>query len=357
MVIAIDGYEANVPNRVGIGRYAFEILRHIYTLKAKHFFRIYLPSAPLPDMPKETSWWKYVIASPKKLWTFIALPRRLFVDKPDVIFSPTHYIPRFINIPQVMAIMDLSYVRYPQMFRGQDLHKLTQWTAYGVRNAKKILTISEFSKNDIIRTYNVLKGKVIVTYPGISKFKMQNAKLKLPKEYILSVGTIQPRKNFVRLVEAFSRVIPKYPGLKLVIVGKRGWLYDETLEAPKKFGVENNVRFLHDVSDGELATLYKHAKCFVLPSLYEGFGFPVLEAMSHTCPVVVSNVSSLPEIAGDAGIYVNPESVESITQGIIQALTENQENRIRKGLIQTKKFSWGKAAKQTLKVLEEVAKI
>lgn len=352
MNIAIDGYEANVENRVGIGRYAYEIISHIYSLNSKHSFFIYLPSSPLLDMPKETRFWQYRIAKPKSLWTFFGLPGALMKDRPDVVFSPTHYIPRFVKIPKVCSIMDLSYIRFSEMFRREDLHKLTQWTAYSVRHAKKILTISKFSKNDIIKTYGIAKEKVIVTYPGMSK--VPEKKYPIEKNYILSVGTIQPRKNYIRLIEAFSQIHKKFFGLKLLIVGKKGWLYEETLSAPKKFGVERDVRFLHDVTDNELVTLYKHAKCFVLVSLYEGFGFPVLEAMAQRCPVVVSNVSSLPEIAGDAGIYVDPENVESIEKGITQALSEKKSERTTRGLAQVKKFSWEKAAKQTLDVLEHI---
>ncbi len=368
MVIAIDGYEANVANRVGIGRYAFEILHNIYALKTKHFFRIYLPSAPLTDMPKETSWWKYRVVKPKRLWTFIGLPLTLYTDTPhaDVVFSPTHYIPRFITSPRVIAIMDTSYLRYPEMFRVKDLHQLTRGTAYSVKHAKKILTISQFSKNAIIEAYRVPKDRVVVTYPGITmaKVKTQNSKVfekyGIPAHYILSVGTIQPRKNYVRLIEAFSRILPKFADMKLVIVGKKGWLYEESLQAPKRFGVEDRVKFLDFVPEEDLAGLYEEAICLVLPSLYEGFGLPVLEAMAHKCPVVVSNVSSLPEIAGEAGIYVDPEDVGSIAQGLTQAIneheTQKESERVNKGLVHIKKFSWEKAARQTLEVLEEVAK-
>lgn len=352
MNIAIDGYEANVNNRVGIGRYAYEIIRHIYALKTNHFFRIYIPSNPLPDMPKEASRWTYSINRPKTLWTFFGLPAAIKKDKPDVVFSPTHYIPRFVSTPRVMAIMDLSYLEFPDMFRRQDLHKLVNWTAYSVGKAKKIITISQHSKNAIIKAYGVPNKKVVVTYPGMTNISAKH--YSVPQNYILSVGTIQPRKNFVRLIEAFSTITSKNPGLELVIVGKKGWLYEETLEAPTKFGVEKKVQFLHNVSDNELVTLYKHARCLVLPSLYEGFGFPVLEAMAYKCPVVVSNVSSLPEIAGDAGIYVDPDSVPSISQGLLKALTEKNDDRIKRGLLQAKKFSWEKAARQTLDVLENI---
>ncbi len=373
MVIAIDGYEANVVSRVGIGRYAFEILKHIYGLvsqnakfKAQHTLRVYLPSGPLSDMPKETPWWKYRIAKPKVLWTFFGLPRVLMQDKPsaNVIFSPTHYVPRYVRTPRVMAIMDLSYLTYPDMFRREDIHKLTYWTAYGVGIAKKILTISQYSKNAIIKAYGVPKENVVVTYPGITMAKPRThstsvlEKYSIAKPYILSVGTIQPRKNYVRLIEAFSRLPEKYSGLTLVIVGKKGWLWEETLDAPKRFGVERRVKFLDFVPDKDLPALYGQAECFILVSLYEGFGLPVLEAMAYERPVVVSKVSSIPEIAGDAGIYVDPESAESIVSGLTEALdergTEKGRERIRVGKTRVKQFSWEKAAKTTLDVLVRV---
>lgn len=176
-------------------------------------------------------------------------------------------------------------------------------------------------------------------------------------DYILFVGTLQPRKNLVRLIEAFSRLNPK--PYTLIIVGKPGWMYEEIYQAPKKFGVEEKVKFLDYVSDEDLPSLYQNARCFVLPSLYEGFGLPVLEAMSYGCPVVTSNTSSLPEAGGEAAIYVDPESVESIKEGILKVLNftpRARQDLIKKGYDQVKKFSWEKCARETLKVLEEVVK-
>jgi len=148
MIIAIDGYEANVSERVGIGRYAFEVLQHLHLLNPiHHSFIVNLPSAPLSDMPQEAPWWQYRILQPKKLWTLFRLPLALASDQPkaDVIFSPTHYIPRFTRVPRVMSIMDVSYLHYPELFRAGDLYQLTHWTAYSVSHAARILTISEFS--------------------------------------------------------------------------------------------------------------------------------------------------------------------------------------------------------------------
>ncbi len=379
MIIAIDGYEANVTHRVGIGRYAYQLLCSIYALLSDKRYEhitiyIYLPEKPLNDMPDPHARWQYKVRSPKKFWTFVGLPLALLLEsaKPDVIFSPTHYIPRFVSIPRVMSVMDLSYLYFPELFRPKDLHQLTEWTKYSIRHAEKVLTISEYSKNDIIKQYGKDPQSIAVTYPGL--FMQQNQsgsnivqdifnKYSISNQFVLAVGTIQPRKNYERLIEAFSLFLKNNPELKhveLVIIGKKGWLFEPILEAPKKHGVASSVKFLDFVPDEELPLFYASAQCFALPSLYEGFGLPVLEAMANACPVVISNVSSLPEIAGDAGIYVDPENAQSIADGIQTAVVEKNlmtgKTRIKNGLLQVKKFTWEKAAQQTLEILEQIGK-
>lgn len=378
MLIAIDGYEANEPKRVGIGRYAYEIIKHIYLeLRTQNSvtrtleFRIYLPGVPGADMPQETEWWRYKVIGPKKLWTFFGLPLHLSTDepRPSVVFSPTHYIPRFTNIPRVMSIMDLSYLEFPELFKTKDLYQLVNWTKYSVAHAARILTISEFSKNAILKVYDTDKNKVTVTYPGLVELRTQNSmtkniyiKYQLGKNYVLAVGTLQPRKNYERLIAAFAQVQgglkQKFGMIELVIVGKKGWLYEDILAAPEKYGVAGKVKFLDFVPDEDLPGLYNQALCFVMPSLYEGFGLPVLEAMANKCPVVVSKVSSLPEIAGKGAVYIDPNDVESITKGILTAVQQRNlmqgKWRIKAGLSQVEKFSWETAAKKTLEVLEKI---
>jgi len=376
MIIAIDGYEANVEKRVGIGRYAYEMLNNLYALgsiaigqKEKLQFRIYLPNKPKIDLPRETYWWQYRVVRPRRFWTFFSLPLILALDFPraDVVFSPTHYIPRFTRIPKVMSIMDLSYLTYPQLFRPKDLHQLVHWTAYSAKYASRICTISEFSKHAIIEAYHIPEERVLVTYPGFSMDTTHYSsdipkRYKCNPSYILSVGTIQPRKNYSLLIEAFAKYCKKTHNTKtdLVIIGKKGWLYDQILASPKKFGIEDRVKFLSFVPDSDLPSFYKYALCFCIPSLYEGFGLPVLEAMASGCQVVVSNSSSLPEIAGKAGIYVDPQDVDSIVKGIETAIKEKKtevgQRRIQLGLEQTKKFTWEQAAEKTLEVLKEVGK-
>jgi glycosyltransferase involved in cell wall biosynthesis len=150
----------------------------------------------------------------------------------------------------------------------------------------------------------------------------------------------------------------EYADYELVIVGKKGWLYEPILAAPEKFGISDRVKFLDYVSDSDLPLLYKYATCYVLPSLYEGFGLPVLEAMKHDCPVITSNISSMPEAGGDAALYVDPLNVEDIAEKMVQ-LVENEKLRkelIEKGRKQVKKFSWEKAAKETFEILEEIGR-
>lgn len=359
MIIGIDGNEANVEKRVGIGEYAFELLREFEKLGRKNIdFRIYLKNEPLKDMPRESSNWKYKVIGPRKFWTQFRLPFELYFgnERPDVFFSPSHYGPRFAPMSSAISIMDLSYIHYPSLFNKKDLYQLVNWTKYSVKRANRIFTISLASKDDIIKTYKVAADKVVVTYPGVKKTPLMS-KDKLNFDYILFVGTLQPRKNIVRLVEAFSKLTPKYPNLKLLIVGKKGWLYDDILKAPQKYNVESDVKFLDFVEDSKMQGLYKNALCFVLPSLYEGFGLPVLEAMKYGCPVVLSNISSLPEAGGNAALYFNPEDSSDIAKTIDKVISDKnlREGMIKKGHTQVKKFSWEKTARQTLSVLEELA--
>jgi glycosyltransferase involved in cell wall biosynthesis len=261
--------------------------------------------------------------------------------------------------------MDLSYIYFPHLFNASDLYQLQNWTKYSAKNAKKILTISESSKRDIIRVYDIPHDRVVVTYPGqketysgeILSMEVLQKTYHILGEYVLFVGTLQPRKNIEKLIEAFSQVVQKHPHLSLVIVGKHGWLYEDILKAPQKFGVAEKVKFVSFVPDHDLAAFYTHAICYVLPSLYEGFGLPVLEAMAYNCPVITSNVSSLPEAGGDAALYIDPKNAGDIAEKIM-SLVENPHLRkelIEKGKKQIKKFSWEKTAKETLAVLEEVA--
>lgn len=366
-VIAIDANEANVTTRVGISEYAFQILVNLYEFrkenKTSYDFVIYLKSLPLDVLPKETDWWRYKIVKPAKLWTQIGLPLNLFLSpkKADVFLTLTHYAPRVSPIPTIVSVMDLSYLHFPETFKKNDLYQLTKWTEYSVKKAKKVITISNSSKDDIIKYYKVPKNKVNVVHLGLKPLSMKvNSKnlseFGINKKFVLFVGTLQPRKNIERLIEAFSKLPQQLKDYQLVIVGKKGWLFEPILEAPKKYGVEENVLFLDYVSDNDLPNFYSNAEVFVLPSLYEGFGLPVLEAMRYDCPVITSKVSSLPEAGGDAALYFDPENVDDIRDTIQKVLSSDtvRKDMIEKGKVHYKKFTWQKAADEVLSTIKEV---
>lgn len=373
MNIWIDGYEANVHQRLGSSQIGFELLKSLEKIDHENEYTILLPSAPLPDLPKARDGWTYKILKPNKLWTRIALPYALYSAKvkPDLIYSPTHYIPRFSPIKRIVTIFDLSYLYFPEMIPKADLWKMVNWGKFGIENAEHIITISNFSKKDIIKNYKVSSEKITVAYPGYDKniFKPTKdlKKTELIKEkygvsgkYVIYLGTIQPRKNLLRLIEAFKPI----ENLKLVIVGKtkglgrEGWMFDEILAKPAKLGIEDKVIFTGFVPTEELPYLLSDAETFILPSLWEGFGIPPVEAMACGTPVVVSKISSLPEVVGSAGLLVDPHSVTQIEQAIRTITTDKKlrEKRIKMGLEQAKKYSWDKMAKTILKVFESVVK-
>jgi glycosyltransferase involved in cell wall biosynthesis len=377
MLIGINGYEAVVPRfgydpetglprRVGSGEYCYQLLLNLNKVDKKNNYIIYLPEAPTADLPKESPNWHYKIIGPRKMWTLIGLSLEFLLkrSKPDVFLSPTHYLPIFTPSRSLISILDVSYLHFPQLFKPSDLNQLRNWTKMSLKRAKGVFTISQASKDDIIKEYGIPGYKIAITYPGIKTtlgrnfetISMDDLKKKygIKKDFVLYVGTLQPRKNVARLIEAFSKI---KKDIELVVVGKRGWLYEEILEAPKKFGVESKVRFLESVPDADLPSFYKNALCFALPSLYEGFGLPVLEAMKYGCPVLTSNISSLPEAGGDAALYVNPENVEDIAKNLELLIKDEvlREKLAKKGHEQVKKFSWEKTAKETLNVLTKIA--
>ncbi len=375
MKIWIDGYEANVPQRLGSGQVAFELLRNLEKIDKVNDYTVVLPTAPSPSLPKERENWRYRVLKPNKLWTRIALPLALFVakQKPDIIFSPTHYIPRFSpkSVKRIVTIFDLAYLYFPEFFKKSDLYKLSHWTKYSIEHANHVIADSKSAKSDAIKHYKVSSRDITVAYPGYNadyfkkvenKEKVNQFKTKygIEGDYIIYVSTLQPRKNHIRLIQAMQNI----DNLKLVIVGKTkgagrsGWMFEEILEAPKKFGVEQKVIFTGFVPDEELLYLLNGAKAFVCPSLYEGFGITVVDAMATGLPVIVSNNSSLPEVAGKAGLYIDPRKVDHIEQAIRTLMTDPklQSKMSHESLKQAKKFSWEKMAGQVLKVFEMVAK-
>ncbi len=358
MIIGVDGNEANVEMKVGVSVYTLNLLRYFQKQADKDCqFKIFLKKQPLKSLPKENRYFQYEVIPGKLLWSQIFLPFRLYLKKDiDVFFSPAHYSPRFCPVPNIVTIHDLSFLFYPDDFLKTDLIKLRQWTQYSIKKAKKIIAVSKTTKNDIVKFYHVPENKVEVVYNGYEKKvkSYQSSLVKKVGNYFLYVGTLQPRKNIITLIYAFQLFKQLNQDFKLVIVGKKGWLYKEIFDRVEKLGLKDQVVFTDYVDDKQLASLYQRAFCFVLPSFYEGFGIPILEAMSFGCPVITSFTSSLPEIGGDACLYFNPHDPNDLFEKM-KLLRENQNLRkemIKKGRERIKLFSWEKCGEETLKIIK-----
>ena len=368
MLIGIDGNEANISQRVGSNVYAFELIKAIEAMDKDNEYIIYLREKKQPDLPKTRKKFAYRVISPKKLWTQWRLPLDLYLHKPQpkVFFTPGHYAPRFSNIASVISILDLSFLKYPQSFKSPVLRQLQSWTRRSAENASHIFTISNFSKQDIIEFYNIPAKKITVTYPGINKRFNEKvgqrlltrvlSKYQLKNKYLLFLGTKQPKKNINRLIRAYAAIsgdMKKTPDL--VIAGK---VWGQFAKESKSENLPNGVREIGFVEDNDLPALMSGAQAFFLPSLYEGFGIPVVEAMAAGTPVLTSNVSSLPEITSDAAILVSPENTNSLARGLKQILSLSREKRVqlvKKGKNRARQFTWEKCAKKTLEVLYEIA--
>lgn len=370
MIIGYDANEANVEKRVGSGQYAFEILKHMADQTRDDTLVIYLKNPPRRDFPHPNEHLTYTIFGPKPLWTQIALPFNLYTsNKAHVFFSPAHYAPRKSPVPSVVTVHDLSYLKFPELFLKKDLKQLTQWTAYSVKNAAHIIVPSRSTKNDVISHYNCSATKVTVIPHGYNAQRFHNQlnplkcnqikqKYGLPKEYLLYLGTIQPRKNITRLLEAYRKLVDEGSRVPLVITGKRGWLYEDIFAKVDDLRLREHVIYTDYVHDEDVPYFYAGATLYVNPSLYEGFGMPVLEAMACGTLVAVSNNSSLPEVVGP-GFTFYPEDIESMYLAIIAALKLTNEEKKKKqeeGLGFVNQFSWERAAAQTLVVLRDVAK-
>ncbi len=374
MIIGIDGNEANVEMRVGVHQYSFEILWALYRLqnsqKYKHRFVIYLKKRPSGDLPPEKNYWKYKILPGGKLWVLTKLNKELlFGEKIDIFFTPSHYLPFLTTMPKVCTIHDLGYLKYSAHFKNYDFWQLKYWTAISIIVSKYIITFSDFSKQDIVRHYRFASNKIVITHhgydihryhPKISQtiVRRVNIKYGINSKYILFLGTLKPSKNIEGLINAYNELEDDTKqNYKLVIAGKRGWLYKTIFEKVKKLMLEDKVVFTDFVSEEDKPALYAGSSLFVNASFWEGFGMQVLEAMACGKPVVVSNIASLPEVAGNAGTYVNPKKPREIAKGINKVLTLSKVdyNKLsRESLSQAQKFSWVNSAKGVLSVFEKI---
>ncbi len=369
MIIGIDGNEANVEKRVGVNTYTFEMLWGLYNIdKDQNSYTIYLKNTPQNDLPKERDNWHYKILPGGPVWIITRLVPHLLVTskRPDVFFTPSHYVPPIALMPTVCSIMDVGYLNFSTHLKRYDYWQLSLWSAYSMLVAKYIFAISTSTKDEIVKHYPFAKNKIVVTplahdpkifntNISLKGVELVKSKYYIEGEYVLFLSTLKPSKNVLGLIEAFSKVKDAFPQYKLVIAGKKGWMYEEIFRKVRDNRLEKHIIFTDFVDELDKPFLIKGAKVFALPSFWEGFGLDALNAMAAGVAVVVSDKGSLPEVVGDAGVIVDPSSIEAIADGIIKVLSMDKKeynNLVDKGVKQAGKFSWEKAAAKTLEVLE-----
>lgn len=310
----------------------------------------------------------------RKLWTpshhrfeRLALSVEMLPHPLDVFHSPDFIPPYKTRAPNVITIHDLAFLLYPRLLTPQAAKYYGQIDP-AARSAAHVIAVSLSTKRDITRLLGVPEDKVSVIYeaaystaqpldPAVARARVRE-KYGVDGDFILFVSTIEPRKNLPTLLAAYSKLLDNYhSAARLLVAGTKGWLTEEVDQALDKYKLRNRVCFLGGVPADELQYLYKAARVFALPSLYEGFGLPPLEAMAHGTPVIVSKVSSLPEVVGDAGLLVDPNDVEGWTVALHRVLTDEalHAEMSAKSLKRAAKFSWERAARETLDVYRKVA--
>ena len=350
----------------GIGRYTYEVLSRMVGM-GHHWILYSHRTLVIGEWDQKNVEVRTMNLSGRilrMLWAQTILPFQAKRDGIDIFWSPAHRIPALLsaNIHSVVTIHDLVWKHAPHTMRPLS-RLLDSWLMpAAIRQADRVIAVSQHTESDILaevleatgKTYSIPLG---VSVPGISMELPINPLTKLGIKYFLFVGTLEPRKNLARLLHAFS-IIPLHlkGGVKVAIVGGKGWGGIDLNQLILKFGLQQSVVVLGYVSDEQLHALYSGAIFLAMPSLYEGFGLPLVEAMAHGTPVLSSNVSSMVEVIDSAGILVDPLSVESIASGLIKLLNDYglRVSLSRQGLARSKIYSWDATASKTMALFEGV---
>ena len=360
--IALD-YTAAYEQGGGIGRYVREIVAALARQPAEFDYRLFVSGVtsdkPLPPHPAPHFTWKPTRLSPlwmARIWgrARIPLPVEWFTGRVD-LYHATDFVLPPVMARSLLTVHDLSFVRVPEAAPPTLKAYLDVVVPRSVRRADHVLADSQATKDDLIELYSTPAEKITVLLSGVdARFQpTENPKVRekygIPQRpYIFSVGTVQPRKNYARLIHALAALRGRGVDVVLVIAGGKGWLEDPIYAAIEEAGVSDYVHFIGFADDADLPALYTEALITALPSLYEGFGIPVLESMACGTPVLTSNVSSLPEVAGDAAITVDPNDLDAIVDGL-QRLVDDERLRstlIERGLARAKQFTWDRSAQQ-----------
>lgn len=352
----------------GVEWYSFHLMNELIPLLGREHnteVRLYGPKDfdIKADVPFNV---KKIIKRQRRLWTLLRLSLELMLHKIDILFVPSHTLPLYFPRKSVITVHDVAFKRYPELYSRVEKWKLERATRVAVKKAWRIIVPSLATKNDLIELYNCDENKIFVIPHGAPEVPrlvnwhsrdnekhMEQFHLKKDDLYILYVGRLESKKNLVRLVEGFARFLGEYPDWKLILAGKRGRGFEEIWKKVVELGLEENVLMPGYVDEKEKMFLLAGCRVFAFPSLYEGFGLPILEAFAMKRPVLTSNVTAMPEVAGSAAFLVDPLKVEEIGVGLKRLVSDGffVNQLVSKGAKELEKYSWEKAAKETYEVL------
>jgi glycosyltransferase involved in cell wall biosynthesis len=369
MIIGIDASRATVRQRTGTEGYSINVICGLLEQGAGHQFRLYFRDDPPEDLFPARPNVERIVIRRSRLWTHTGLRRALRPDRPDVLFVPAHVIPwpNTMGVPAVVTIHDLGYLYYPEKHPLLNRLYLNWSTRHSARMARRVIAVSKATAHDLVALNGVPEEKIRVVYSGVDKIlkpvkdegqiSRLRERLGIPGPYLLHVGSLQPRKNLTRLLEAFDQIKNTAGPLTLVLAGQHGWEYHRFEERIKQMGLSGRVILPGYVPDEDLAALYSGALVYVFPSLHEGFGFPALEAMACGTPVVCANTSSLPELVGDAAVTVAPSDVYGLSEALLRLLNDRtlRQDLIKRGFERASMFTWEACTRHTLEVLVEAA--
>lgn len=359
MRIAIDASRTTVRRLTGTEYYALELIRAIIRQNNKHQITLYFRDRPAADLFPTSDQVTHKIIPFRRAWTHLRFAAALWRDRPDVTFVPAHTLPFAFPGKAVVTVHDLGFKYFPEAHPPRQRLYLDWTTRYSAQRATLILADSQATAHDLTTFYGTTAAKIHVVYPGVEKpangdIERVRLKYQLPQHYFLFIGTLQPRKNIARIAQAYRQWKAAHPNntTGLILAGGKGWLYDPAWTE----GIEG-IHLPGYIDNADKGALYAGALAFVFPTLYEGFGFPVIEAMHCGTPVIASNTSSLPELVGDTGLLVDPLNLEDIASAMGR-LSDDESLRStlrERGYAQAAKFTWEQAAKQTKAALEETA--
>lgn len=371
MHIAIDAHSVGAQ-LAGNETYAVNLIEALAEVDNKNRYTIYVTKRSAVD--RFTNRWPNVAVRKTLPHTpLVRIPITLSAElrkNPVDLLHVQYTAPPRCPCPVVATIHDLSFEHLPETFNRRSRAQLRLTVRRTARNAARILTLSEFSRRDIIDTYKIDPERISVTpaaappnfAPVTDETELRRIRTAygIERDYILALGSIQPRKNLVRLIKAYSSLSPGRAQAELpllVLAGKRGWLESETMRAAEKSKARKDIRFIGYVPDADLPALYSAASCFAYPSYFEGFGLPVVEAMQCGTPVIASDNTSLPEIVADAGVLVDPFDETKIAEALIRLVSkpEDRAHFRARGLERAREFNWKKTAQTTLNAYERAA--